>query len=463
MPCWRRPSRGRSSSCASTTSAWPTAWPTPCRTLAGWLYDDELATSYIKYEDDFAFLRRAIETDYFERLIEDAFLRSDHRCLAEVVPVSGDDDAWEEERLRAVRGTLSAQERLRRIAEDEVRLRRLQEAPDSPDALATLPHLGVADIAEAPKEHAYGLAVGAAVPCLVHEVPTRGIAYLYRYFDLSPVAFDELPYAGTILAMMLGKLPTASHTAAEIDTLVNGRLGNFGASCVVFDPADPAARRRAEPPEGPVVRLRVSSSALDENAAFLSELVREIIFETDFSDTDRIRDRLVQRRISMEQAFAASGNSFALARVGSYYRSASAIADELDGIGFYRFLVELLDRFEERREGLGEKLAELCGRIVSDERCLLSFAGDKASLSRFWDAERPSVERRRALASSAAPRLLRAPEPQQRNEAFVVPTDVCYAAMGYNLAEPADNRQLGTWLVACRALTFDYLCGTRCA
>ena len=42
--------------------------------LAGWLYDDDAATSYLKYEDDFAFLRKALDEGYFERLIREAFL-----------------------------------------------------------------------------------------------------------------------------------------------------------------------------------------------------------------------------------------------------------------------------------------------------------------------------------------------------------------------------------------------------
>ena len=38
--------------------------------MSGWLYDDsdEAATSYLRYEDDLAFLKRAIDEGYFEAL-----------------------------------------------------------------------------------------------------------------------------------------------------------------------------------------------------------------------------------------------------------------------------------------------------------------------------------------------------------------------------------------------------------
>ena len=42
--------------------------------------------SYLKYEEDFAFLRRALEEGYFEQLVREAFLENGH--LAEVEAVS---------------------------------------------------------------------------------------------------------------------------------------------------------------------------------------------------------------------------------------------------------------------------------------------------------------------------------------------------------------------------------------
>ena len=421
--------------------------------LSGWLYDDQLATTYLKYEDDFAFLREAVDTTYFADLIREVFLNSAHNALAEVVPASDDADTGERARLEAVMKTLSAAD-LERIAADEARLRDEQEQPDSPEALATLPRLPLSEIAEAPEEAAYGMAEGTVLPCLRHQVPTHGITYVYRFFDLSGVSFDELPYV-SILAMTLGKLPTAKHSAAQIDTLVNGLLGNFSVSATVFDPTRRTFDNGLTPPDGPTACLRIGSSALRENTVHLSGLVREIMLETDFSDTDRIRDRLVQRRISMEQSFASAGHSFAMARLSSYYRPAAVLADALEGIGFYLFLKELLDCFDERKDALAAKLGKLATQLMGTERTLVSFTGDDASFDRFWSEE----EHLAAPARDAAPASphLAAPQPQQRNEAFTVPTDVCYVATGGELPCAPDDEGLGRWMVAARALSYDYL------
>lgn len=408
--------------------------------LAGWLYDDDEATSYLKYEDDFAFLREALDEGYFEQLIREVFLESDHMAEVEIVPVDGDEDAYEEARLAAAEASMTPEDFVR-VADEEAALRRLQEEPDAPEALATLPRLSVSDIGEAPVEPAYGLVEGADVPTLRHDVPTRGIAYAYRYFNLDRVAFDELPYVA-VLGLVLGKLGTARHTASELDTLVNGKLGNLSFFAEIYeDEADPSAL---------APKFVVSSSALTENVQELAELPREIMLETDFSDTGKIKDVLQQRRIGMEQGFANAGHASAMAHLASYYLPAGVVREQLGGVGFYRFLKQLLASFDERADDVSARLADLAARLFADDAMVLSFTGSDDDYARFAAAGATLGRNREGDA-----RLI-APDPVVLNEAFIVPTDVCYAAQGFD-RRAFDAGYTGAWQVAARALSYDYL------
>ena len=414
--------------------------------LSGWLYDDDLATSYLKYEEDFAFLRRALEEGYFEQLVREAFLENGHMAEVEVRPVAGDEDAFEAERLAAAEAGMGPQD-YERVADEEAALRRLQEEPDPPEALATLPRLSVDDLGEAPEEPAYGLDDGTPVPCLRHRIPTRGIAYAYRYFDLARLSFDELPYV-TVLAIALGKLGTAEHTAAEVDTLVQSRLGNLSFFAEVHE--NPEDRFDLHPV------MVVSASSLSENVEDLAALPNEVVLSSDLHDLPKIKDALTQKRIGMEQGFAAAGNSAALARVASYYLPAAVAREQLGGIDFYRFLKDLLDHFDERADGLAAKLEDVANRIFSDDRLTVSFTGSDEDFERFWEAGGALGRFEDWEATTPEDVRLDVPAPLPRNEAFVVPTDVVYAATGY------DRRLLGlpysgTWLVASRALSYDYL------
>ena len=410
--------------------------------LCGWLYDDKLATTYLRYEDDFAYLRKALDEGYFEDLITSVFLNSQHMAEVEIVPVEQADDG-ESERLAAVAAGFADND-FARVKAEVAKLRELQEAPDSPEALATLPQLTVDDIGPAPAEPAYHLVEGTPVPCVRHFLPTRGLAYAYRYFDLSVLAFEDLPYAA-VLGIVLGKLATKQHSAASIDTLTNGKLGNCSFFCEIYeDEADPAKMRPM---------FVASASALTENIEWLAKLPGEIMSETLFDDTGKIRDALQQRRIGMEQSFANAGHSAAMARLTSYYLPASVVRQQLGGVGFYQFLKDLLAHFDERADELVKRLEDVACKLFSAQNTTVSFAGSDDDFARFWECADIA-----APAAAAAPAALQVPTPQVLNEAFIVPTDVCYVAAGYDrrtLDAPAPYS--GAWQIAARALSYDYL------
>lgn len=116
--------------------------------LCGWLYDDDLATAYLRYEDDFAYLRRALDEGYFEDLIREVFLNSAHMAEVEVVPVEKQDDPGQRRLAELAAGF--ADDDFQRIEDEVVLLRRMQEAPDAPEDVAKLPQLTVADVGPAP-------------------------------------------------------------------------------------------------------------------------------------------------------------------------------------------------------------------------------------------------------------------------------------------------------------------------
>lgn len=409
--------------------------------MAGWLYSDDDPAAYLRFEDVFASLREKVEEGYFEALLRELFLDNDHRACAEVVPTESDEAAEEAEAAGEREAAAALTEDEAASIREAVRaLREAQEAPDAPEALAKLPQLSRADIGEAPAEAMWEVGECGPWRLIRHYLPCRGIAYAYRYFAMDGLAFDELPYA-TVLACVLGKLDTSRHTAAELDTLVQAHLGNLGFAVEVHEDAEDRERLRP--------MFVMGSSALDEEVPWAAHLAEEVLRETDFSDIERIRDILGQRRIAMEQAFASAGHSAAMARVASYYLPAGVVREALSGVGFYRFLKELLASFDERACELSAKLAELSRRLFTDGGCTLSFGGDEAALAAFREASSP-------FGGMAGAPVLTVPAPEDGHEAFVVASDVTYTACGWDrrlLGEPYG----GAWLLASRILSYDFL------
>lgn len=407
--------------------------------LSGWLYDDTQATTYLRYEDDYAFLKSALDEGYFEKLIEEVFLTSKHWAQVEVI-AEETHTSPEAVRLAEIQATLTPAD-FETIEANVAHLRIAQEAPDSPEELATLPHLSIDDLDEQASEPTCGLRSDAPIPCLYHTVPTRGIIYTTWCFNGNVLTFDELPYAA-LLTSVLGKLDTAKHSAAELDTLSNGLLGDLSFFISVNERADDY-----------LMHIAASSSALEENTDAAFELMQEVLLTTDFSNTDRIKDILEQKRIGLEQAFATSGNTYASNRVATHYLDGALITEATSGVDFYLFLKDLLAHFDERKETLCTILQDLCTRIFFDENCIADFGGSENAFATYWSHGAPTNRTGDATARLKTPAL------RTTNEAFIVPTDICYVATG-NRADGDEAHFNGSWLVAARMLSYDYLWNT---
>lgn len=417
-----------------------------CDALSTWLYDDDAATLALKYGPVYEELRSELDGTYFEDLLRELVLENDHMALVELVPVDAAEGAEgaEAAELAAKRDAMTDAE-LADVVERMAALRAAQEAEDTPEDKATLPRLRVSDIGEARPEPPLVVDTTAPIVCLRHDIPTNRLAYAMQYFDLSCVAFEDLPYV-TLLCRLLKQLPTREHSAEELDNLLAGKLGFLSFTTEVMTQ-----------PEVDGVRpyLLVSAGALSEKIDALASLPHEVWSSTLLldADADRVRDVLTQIRIGLEQGFINNGHSAALGRAMSYSSPSAVVREQLSGVNFYLFLRNLLEHFDERLDDLRAKLAELAGRIFVADGCMASFTGSDEDFDAYWDA---AGNLGLGAGDGAGRNALVVPAPCDHHEAFVIPSDICFAARA------CDPRRLGldvtgAWAVAANALSYDYL------
>ena len=408
--------------------------------LEGWLYDDSLATTYLRYEDALDELRAMIDDGGFERLLSEMILENEHRARVTLNASEATDAAEEARELADIAASLG-DEGLAAVKAEADALRVEQETSDSPEALATLPQLHVSDIGPARQNPQPAVDEDAPLSCIAHELETHRIDYVYHYFGLDGLTWDELPYV-PILSALLGSLGTTQHDAAELDTLISRNLGSLDFFC--------EAHHVLGSDEGRPMFV-VSARALAEKVEALATLPREVWGQTVFDDRDRVRAILEQRRLTIEQSMATSGHSWAQSRVGGYTSRAGLLAEQLGGIDAYRFLRDVVDNFDERYDGLVAKLSDVSARVFSADRVVTSFTGSAEERKRYWDAAGEL-----GLSKRGEGDKLVIPEPVVLSEAFIVPANVCYVARS---AEGGSlvPRFSGSWQVASRVLSLDYL------
>lgn len=419
-----------------------------CDALSTWLYDDDAATLALKYGPVYEELRGELNGTYFEDLLRELVLENDHMALVELVPVDAAEGAEgaEAAELAAKRDAMTDAE-LANVVERTAVLRAAQEAEDTPEDKATLPRLRVSDIGDARPEPPLVVNTTAPIPCLRHGIPTNRLAYAMQYFDLSCVAFEDLPYV-TLLCRLLKQLPTREHSAEELDNLLAGKLGFLSFTTEVMTQPDV---------DGVRPYLLVSAGALSEKIDALASLPREVWSSTLLldADADRVRDVLTQIRIGLEQGFINNGHSAALGRAMSYSSPSAVVREQLSGVDFYLFLRDLLEHFDERLDDLRAKLAALADRIFVADGCMASFTGSDEDFDAYWDAA-GDLGLGAGDGADAGRNALVVPTPRDRHEAFVIPSDICFAARA------CDPRRLGidvtgAWAVAANALSYDYL------
>ena len=96
-----------------------------------------------------------------------------------------------------------SEDEVRAVIEETRALKRMQETPDSPEALATIPDAALKDL---PAQNALipietGKLAGADL--VTHDLPANGIVYLDLGFDLRRLPADLLPYMGIFCRALL--------------------------------------------------------------------------------------------------------------------------------------------------------------------------------------------------------------------------------------------------------------------
>lgn len=408
-------------------------------TLSSWLYDDGMATTYLHYADMFEHMRQKVDSGYFEDLLRELFVDNDHMASVELVPVDSDPTEWETAKMASLRATLGDDE-LDAIAAEAEALHEMQGTPDLPEDTATIPRLHISDVGDAPAEAPYEYQDDRR--CIRHRVDTRGIVYASRFFDLGCVSADEIPYVW-LMSKMLAKVGTEDRSAADLVTLMKSKLGNLSFAIRVYENLDDVAH--------PHVLLEANGSALSENLGSLVDITNEVLSRSVFDDEARIRNVLEQDKVYSEQLIVSAAHMVSGTRMGSRYRPAQVIQDQLLGVEHYRAVKGMLDGFDDKAPQIVSKLDELSHRIFHDDDVVYSFAGTDADYERYWDRG-PVL----GVSGQGSPSLLEVEPLGPVDEAFIIPSNVAFVTSGYDCL-PMGTRHSGANSVAANALSLEFL------
>jgi len=335
------------------------------RSLSTWLYDgDPLAP--LCYEAPLASIKKrlACGEKLFEALIRTWLLDNTHRATVLLMPdasLAKQREEAEETRLQAVRARCSAEDRRTFIAETQ-QLRAIQSSPDSPEALAAIPSLELADLPQRNTSIPLEERRIIATPLLFHDLDTSGIAYLELLLPLNAVPRRLIPLI-PLFARALTEMGTQRRDFVELGMRIAAKTGGLDAH-----PCFSASLKQ----QGTLAFLSVNGKATLDKLDELFELISEILLQPDFKHSERFAQMLLEEKARLEHSLVPAGHGMVAARLRARYHTAACLSELSGGVSYLDFLRTRAEGLEREWDACSQDLRTLHRLVVRSDDALLN-------------------------------------------------------------------------------------------
>ena len=350
--------------------------------LDSWLFDDMKPFIHLECLGTFAKLRKAVDTDYFEKLIQEYLLDNTHGSSVTVKPKRGLGNEREEalaKELSDYKASLSDEE-IKKLIEDTEHLKKYQEEPSSDEDLRKLPMLTRADMKKNAMPFSNIEDELLDVKVVRHDIESNGIDYISFLFDAGDFAQSELGYLG-FFTNALGLVSTERYSYTDLANATNIYTGGISTGTA----SHPDIKDR----NNFVFKFEVKLKVLEKNLDKALELMEQMLLSSDFTDTKRLGELVAQIKARLQANLSSSGHLVAAMRSMSSFSRYALYQDELKGIAFYRSICRIEKELSESPKSVSDKLAAIAKKLFARNRMLISFTGNNEA----YCNAKPSLEK----------------------------------------------------------------------
>lgn len=350
--------------------------------LDSWLFDDMKPFIHLECLGTFAKLRKAVDTDYFEKLIQEYLLDNTHGSSVTVKPKRGLGNEREEalaKELSDYKASLSDEE-IKKLIEDTEHLKKYQEEPSSDEDLRKLPMLTRADMKKNAMPFSNIEDELLDVKVVRHDIESNGIDYISFLFDAGDFAQSELGYLG-FFTNALGLVSTEKYSYTDLANATNIYTGGISTGTA----SHPDIKDR----NNFVFKFEVKLKVLEKNLDKALELMEQMLLTSDFTDTKRLGELVAQIKARLQANLSSSGHLVAAMRSMSSFSRYALYQDELKGVAFYRSICRIENELSESPKSVSDKLAAIAKKLFARNRMLISFTGNNEA----YGNAKPSLEK----------------------------------------------------------------------
>ncbi len=341
------------------------------RVYRSWIYDCDPVTNLNLRQNLAVLCKRYEETEgYFEKLIKRKILENSYRLLLTFYPDVSYNARKDEEftaKMAQTKSSLTAAE-LERVATEAAELDAMQQSPNTPEALETLPKLVKDDVAAKPATYDFDSIEVGAGQVLDNKIYSGGIDFIHLSVDISDFDQETLEFM-PVFADVITKVGAAGLDYAGFAQKEVGCCSGIGATL--------SAAGRVDSFSHVVPYLSFVVKGVQRKLPEMLAVLRERLLDSDFSDVQRLKDILLQSRVGRKTGIVPQGHTVAAAYAGKEISSNIYLSEKFGGISPLRQLDRLINDYDP--DYIISRLQKISRAILDAGRFDMSIAGSEES------------------------------------------------------------------------------------
>jgi Zn-dependent M16 (insulinase) family peptidase len=407
----------------NNTGVYPRGLALMLRGLITWLYDGD-PLGLIAFEGPLESLKKKISRNrnLFEEMVDRYFLKNLHRTRVLLRPDPGmakKQEESEKRRLAGIRAAMNPSE-LDQVLATAVRLKEIQTAPDSPEALATVPTLKLSDLSRLNKTIPFLQLKEKDAEILYHDLFTSGIAYLDLGFNLHALPQRYLPYV-PLFGRALLEMGTEKEDFVALTHRISRKTGGIR----------PVLLASSIKGSGLATAwLHLRGKAMMRQTEDLLAILRDVILTLRLDNKERFRQMVLEAKSRLEQNLVPSGHQFVDLRLRARHSEADWVGERLKGISQLFFIRALSKAVEEDWPRVLAELEEMRQILMNRNALLFNITVDEKGWARFHPQVSEFLE---ALPSTPLKTARWKPERPAGSEGMIIPAQVNYVGKAASL------------------------------
>jgi len=393
------------------------------RALTTWLYDRD-PFALLAFEAPLESIKSKLTSKdgLFEEMIHRSLINNPHRTTLILEPdadLRRSQEAAERDRLSKAHSKRNA-DQLRTLLENTIKLKRLQETPDPPDALASIPILKLEDLDKKNKTIPLSRMDREGTPILFHDIFTGGIAYMDLGFNIHTLPDRYLPYV-PLFGRALLEMGTEGEDFVTLTQRISRKTGG-----IVSHPFTSTTRNTPEC----AAWLFLRGKAMLGQTEALMEILRDVILTVRLDNQERFRQMVMEEKARIEERLVPAGHQVVDLRLRSHFSEAHWAAEQMRGVSYLFFLRQLVEAIENTWPEVLAALKQIHRTLLNRNAMILNITLDnknwpklETEINQFLSGlpEHPVVD---------TPWRIR---PSSRFEGMTIPSQVNYVGKGTDL------------------------------